>query len=146
MNDETLKKHIIKIMHEQKYAVIATQAKKGVYTNLVAFCSSDNLKNIYFATSTKSNKYVNLVINPYTSILIDDRENTTSDIINATAITALGKASNIDKNNTEIKDLYLKKHPQLNDFIQANDSVFIKLNVDKYIYVNSFENIHILHP
>jgi hypothetical protein len=83
---------------------------------------------------------------PRVSILIDNRENSSSDILNATAITVLGKASEIDNDNSALRELYLKKHPHLINFIQAADSVFIGIKVDNYIYVNSFENIHILQP
>jgi general stress protein 26 len=133
------------ILNNQKYAVIATKGKKYVHTNLVAFISSDDLKNIYFATSNKSKKYENLMNNPNVSVLIDNRKNNSSDIINATAITVLGIASEIS-NKSDIMNLYLKKHPGLNNFVNNPDSVFIDVKVDNYIYVTKFENRNIINP
>ena len=133
------------ILNNQKYAVIATIGKKYVHTNLVAFISSNDLKNIYFATSIKSKKYENLMNNPNISVLIDNRKNNSSDILNATAITVLGVASEIS-NKSEIMSFYLKKHPGLNNFINNSDSVFIDVKVDNYIYVNKFEKRNILNP
>jgi general stress protein 26 len=133
------------ILNNQKYAVIAIKGKKYVHTNLVAFISSDDLKNIYFVTSNKSKKYENLMNNPNVSVLIDNRKNNSSDIINATAITALGVASEINR-KSDIMDLYLKKHPGLNNFVNNPDSVFIDVKVDNYIYVNKFENRNIINP
>ena len=133
------------ILNNQKYAVIATKGKKYVHTNLVAFISSYDLKNIYFVTSKKSKKYENLMNNPNVSVLIDNRKNNSSDIINATAITILGVASEI-VNKSEIINLFLKKHPGLNNFVNNSNSVFIDIKVDNYIYVNKFENKKIINP
>jgi nitroimidazol reductase NimA-like FMN-containing flavoprotein (pyridoxamine 5'-phosphate oxidase superfamily) len=145
MRNENSSNLIIDILNNQKYAVIATKGKKYVHTNLVAFISSDDLKNIYFATSKKSKKFENLMNNPNVSFLIDNRKNTSTDILNATAITIFGVASEINK-KTEIMKLYLKKHPGLNNFVNNSDSVFIDVKVDNYIYVNKFENRNILNP
>jgi general stress protein 26 len=145
MRNENYIEYIVNILKNQKYAVFATKGKKYVHTNLVAFISSDDLKNIYFATSNKSKKYENLMSNPNVSFLIDNRKNTSSDILNATAITVLGFASKIN-NKTDIMNLYLKKHPELNNFVNNSDSVFIDVKVDNYIYVNKFENKNIFNP
>jgi len=145
MKNETSIDYLISIFNNQKYAVIATKGKKYVHTNLVAFASSEDLKNIYFVTSKKSKKFENLMNNPNVSVLIDNRKNNSSDILNATAITVLGVASEIS-NKSDILKLYLKKHPGLHNFVNNTDSVFIDVKVDIYIYVNKFENRNIINP
>ena len=145
MQNENYIDYLSNILSDQKYAVIATKGKKYLHTNLVAFISSDDLKNIYFATSNKSKKYENLMNNPNVSVLIDNRKNNSSDIINATAITILGAASVI-VNKSEIINLFIKKHPGLNNFVNNSNSVFIDIKVDNYIYVNKFENKKIINP
>lgn len=144
MRNENSKEYVLNILNNKKYIVIATKGKKFVHTNLVAFISSDDLKNIYFATSNKSKKYENLMNNPNVSFLIDNRKNTSSDILNAIANTVLSVASEINI-KSDIINLYLKKHPGLKKFVINPDSVFIDIKVDNYIYVNKFENKNILN-
>ena len=138
MSNQNSNNLISDIINNQKYAVIATKGKKYVHTNLVAFISSDDLKNIYFATSNKSKKYENLMNNPYVSILIDNRKNNSTDILNATAITVFGVASEV-KNKSDIMNIYIKKHPGLKNFVNNSDTVFIEFKVKNYIYINKFE-------
>lgn len=143
MNKKISINQINNIIKNQKYAVIATQRLNELYTNLVAFLSSNNLKNIYFTTSNKSKKYFNLIENPNISLLIDNRKNSSEDIKNATAITVTGKASILKNDNENIKYSFLKKHPQMSNFINSDDSVFIDIQVENYVLVNSFKNISI---
>lgn len=139
MIKKEFKKNIIELMEKQKYGVIATKGENGLYTNLIAFFSSDDLKNIYFVTSNKSKKYYNIKKNPNVSFLIDNRKNNYDDIINATALSITGVAKEIKKNLSEIKNSFIKKHPKLKRFSEFSESVFIDINVKKFIYVNKFQ-------
>ena len=144
MDKNIIRKEIFELLKSQKYAVIATQGNEELYTNLVAFFSSDNLKNLYFVTSNKSKKYFNLVNNPNISVLIDDRKNSSDDVLNAKALTATGEASLFDEDDSEILNQYLEKHPKLNEFIKSSDSVFIDIKVKNFVYVNRFKEKIIL--
>jgi general stress protein 26 len=146
MKKSISKTYINNFMQKQKYAVIATQEKNMVYTNLVAFFSSEDLKNIYFLTSKKSKKYNTILKNPNISVLIDDRKNKSNDIKNAAAITVIGQAYKINKEGSKIIDLFKTKHPNLLNFILSSDSVLIQIKVDNYVYVNNFEKIKIFRP
>ena len=65
----------------QPLAVLATMMSGQPYTNLVAFCETDDLKCLLFATNRSTRKYDNLVENPQIAMLIDSRANQESDFV-----------------------------------------------------------------
>ena len=140
--NEILRKKLNNLLKEQRFAVIATQGKNEPYTNLVTFLASDNLKKIYFPTSKNSTKYENLSANSRISILIDNRGNKPEDIENAMAVTAVGKTV-MKTDNLILKD-FLEKHPYLEGFLKSKDCTMIEINIEKYIIVDSFQNVNIL--
>ena len=142
-NDESLLK---KLFQNQRFAVIATQDKNEPYTNLVAFFSTNNFKNIIFATSKNTKKFNNILKNSRISVLIDNRDNTVSDVDNAVVVTAIGSAEEFKEDTQQIKNSFLEKHPYLADFIDKSDSTFISVKVDKYIVVNNFQNVKTFVP
>lgn len=146
MENNSSKMILYDILESQKFAVIATNYCNEPYTNLVAFVCTNDMKNIIFSTSKKSKKYHNLKNNSNVSLLIDNRDNESSDIQNAVAITAIGSAKEITDCDKDIKKHYLKKHGYLFDFVNSKDSVFIDIAIDNYIVVNHFQNIKIINP
>lgn len=137
---EELKK--IKYLFEsQILGVIATDNNGQPYVNLVAFAYTKDLKNIIFATKKNTTKYKNIIKNAKISILIDNRQNTPSDFEKAVSLTALGDATEITLNTTFYKKVFLNKHPNLLSFIDSSDSALVKIQVEKYQYVNKFQDI-----
>ena len=144
MNNQISKKILSELLNSQRFAVIATKGIKEPYANLVSFVSTDDMENIIFATSNKTKKYENIKRNSCISVLIDNRDNTESDIKKVIVITGIGNADEIKEKKDFYKDLYLKKHPYLLDFVNSEDSVLINIKIDKYIVVNKFENVEII--
>ena len=91
-------------------------------------------------------RYNTILKNPNISILIDDRKNKSNDIKNAAAITVIGQAYKINKEDSKIIDLFKIKHPNLLNFILSSDSVLIEIKVDNFIFVNNFEKIKTFRP
>ena len=129
------------LLYSQMLGVIATDMQGIPYTSLVAYYSTDDLKNVIFATSRNTKKFQNLMNNSNISLLIDNRENQPSDIYNAITAIALGKAEEIKENKEYFKNLFIKKHPTLNEFINSPDCRLLKINVDKYKFVSNFKNV-----
>ena len=130
------------LLKEQRFAVIAAQDQNEPYTNLVSFLVKDDLKKIYFPTSTKTKKFQNLSANSKLSILIDNRENNPIDIKNAIVVTAFGQSK--ETKQKEVIHNFLKKHPYLIDFINSPNCTMIEISIEKYIFVDNFENVTIL--
>ena len=142
MRRQTIQEILFNILKTQKFAVIATQDKKSPYLNLVSYVSTKNNRNIVFATSKKTQKYENITKKSEIAILIDNRDNTESDIENAVVINGIGNASEIRRQTDYYKKLYLKKHPYLTDFVNSEDTIFINIQIKKYIIVTEFEKIN----
>ena len=89
---EQLKQRLHQLFASQKLAVLSTQQQGQPYASLIAFAASDDLKELYFATPRATRKYAYLEANPKVALLIDSRSNQDSDIHQAIAATAVGKA------------------------------------------------------
>ncbi len=129
-------------LKKQRFAVIATQGKNEIYTNLVTFLADKNSKKIYFPTSKNTKKFKNLSSNSMVSILIDNRVNKAKDIKNAIAVTVIGKSK--ETKDKEVNKKFLKKHPYLKEFVNSKDCVMIEIDVEKYIIVEKFQNVNII--
>jgi len=123
-------------------AVLASGDRKGPYTSLVAFSCTDDLRFLLFVTDRFTRKYKNMAENPNVSLLIDNRSNHPSDFENAIAVTAVGKAAAAGEDEKEeMRECFLSKHPQLKDFVNAPDTVLMKVETDFYYPVSCFQQV-----
>jgi nitroimidazol reductase NimA-like FMN-containing flavoprotein (pyridoxamine 5'-phosphate oxidase superfamily) len=130
----------------QRLAVLATQEKGNPYTNLVAFSSSKNLKELFFATTRSTRKYANIEAHPRAAMLIDNRSNQVNDFRQAMAVTATGKIEEVNKKRAKnILSAYLAKHPHLESFVVSPSCALLRLRVDVYYLVNRFQNVIEVH-
>jgi nitroimidazol reductase NimA-like FMN-containing flavoprotein (pyridoxamine 5'-phosphate oxidase superfamily) len=128
---------------KQRFAVIATQNGTEPYTSLVAFSATKDFSHLIFATLRQTRKFTNIIKNPKISMLIDNRENLSSDVKNTIAITVLGTAYEIKDNTQHFMDIHLKKHPYLTKFVQNPNCALIGLSVKKFYMVQQFQQVKI---
>ncbi len=144
---EQIQEILRNIFSTQPLMVLCTSTEGRPYTNLVAFAHSEDLRQIIFATFSNSQKYRNLSRDNRVSLLIDDRGNTPADFSEATAITALGTACPVPKKaSSPLGQIYLKKHPQLQDFLNSPNCQLIRVVIDKYCVVTRFQQVVELCP
>jgi len=144
--NSTIKK-LQNLFDSQKTAVLSTLMDVQPYLSLMAFAVTDDLKQIIFMTNKNTQKYKNLKSNKKIAMLIDDRTNNISDVKDATAVTAIGEARELnedEKNNIFI--VFLKKNPHLDKFMSSSDSAVILMDIKKYIIVSEFEKITEFSP
>jgi general stress protein 26 len=144
MSDDELRRNIQDLFTEQKLAVLSSNMQDQPYPSLIAFSSTEDLKNFIFVTLRSSNKFENIMNNPQVSLLIDNRANQPSDFSNAMAVSVFGLAEEIHENMDLYKSLYLKKHPYLEDFVKSPDCSLLKINVEKYSIVSQFQKVQTL--
>lgn len=133
---------IYNLLSDQSLAVLASQKNGQSYANLVSFAVSDNLKIILFATSRSTRKFSNIQDNPLVALLVDNRSNSPADFKDALAVTAIGKAKEV--NGVEKEDLslmYLAKHPHLSEFISSPNQALMRVDISKYILVSNFQQV-----
>ena len=141
-NREQILKNISDLFESQSLAVLSTQKNEQPYSSLIAFAVSPDLEYFYFLTPSTTRKYENLTANPKVSILVNDSRNRADDIYSAISVTGMGVSEVVDKTiEQKALDLYLKKHPQLNEFSQAPTTAFIRITMNRYFLVNRFQNV-----
>ena len=130
------------LLDSQRLAVVATQMPEGPYASLVAFAASDDLRTIAFVTSRATTKYRNLYANPNVSVLIDSRTHSVEDFSTGTAVTAVGRATDIPKSAAEATvRRFVHKHPHLEAFVQAPSTAICRVAVKKYYLVTRFQHV-----
>ena len=134
-----LKNKIKELLDQQKLGVLATQGEKYPYNSLVAYAFSEDLRYIFFATMKHTRKYDNIMKHHYVSMLIDSRTNDVTDFKDAVALTVMAKMENTTL--LEYRGLYLNRFPHLKDFIEDPNTTIMTLKVDKYIYVQRFQEV-----
>ncbi|MBC8456463.1 MAG: pyridoxamine 5'-phosphate oxidase family protein [Deltaproteobacteria bacterium] len=142
----TVKKDLKALFRSQNLAVLATQEGDRPYLTLVAFVSSEDLRYLLFTTTRSTRKYANLSASSGVAMLVDNRSNEPSDFRWAMAVTATGKAEEIDRNQEkELFDAYLAKHPHLQEFATSPTCAFVRIRVDTYYVVTRFQKVLEVH-
>jgi nitroimidazol reductase NimA-like FMN-containing flavoprotein (pyridoxamine 5'-phosphate oxidase superfamily) len=130
----------------QKFAALATADGGKPHNCLVAFAATDDLRNLLFTTSRDTSKYRNIVAESRVAILVDSRSNQDSDLLNAIAVTATGRAKEAKgKERDRLLGIYLAKHPQLEDFTNASENALVKVEIANY-EISTFHNVRIFQP
>jgi uncharacterized pyridoxamine 5'-phosphate oxidase family protein len=120
---------------------------KQPYSDIMAFMPYDNYRSIIFITARTTRKYSNLKNHPECSMFIDDRRNKTSDCLKAHGVNASGKACELKPGleSAQIAQMFLKRHPALEDFIKSPTVAIFKLAVDTYYFVENFQEVTEIH-
>ena len=135
------------LLNSQRLAVLSTLMSGRPYSNLIAFAVTDDLRDIFFATTKATRKFANLTSQPQVSLLVDNRRNLETDFGEASAVTVLGTAEEVlGPERDKYLRLYLKKHPYLEDFITAPTCALIRVKVEKYIMVTQFQEVREVYP
>lgn len=141
-----MKHSIGKLLSTQKLAVMSSFGNKQPYASLVAFATTEDLKHIIFATTRSTRKYANILSESNVALLIDNRTNENKDFSHAIAATALGRAEEVKALEREsCMEIYLRKHPYLEEFVSSPSCALMKITIRKYYIVNRFQNVQELH-
>ena len=130
------------LLSSQKLAALSTQRDGQPYTSLMAFAYTDDLKEFVVATGKATRKHQNILQECRVSLLVDNRSNREDDFHSAMALTVLGKAHPVElSERSSYQQLYLARHPYLEDFLTSPTIAFIKIAVYHYLLVSRFQNV-----
>lgn len=130
------------LLESQKLAVLSTQDHGQPYCNLMAIAATEDLKYLLFATTRATSKYANLMADSRVAVLVDNRQNDPADFTAAAALTALGKAWELQgAERQQFLTVYLRKHPYLEEFVTAPTCALLRVKVEKYIVVTRFQEV-----
>jgi len=129
----------------QLFGVLATNDSGHPYTSLISFAMTPDLTKVIFATPKETRKYKNILNSKSVAILIDNRSNTRKNLMETEAITIIGEARLVRRGKTrdELVALFLKKHPDLEDFIQSKTTALIVVDAVRCIHVGKFQTISV---
>jgi uncharacterized protein YhbP (UPF0306 family) len=133
------------LLGSQQLAVLSTQYGGQPYSNLIAFAYTDDMKYLIFVTSRNTRKYGNVLADRRVAVLVDSRRHDISDFKGAMAITALGAAEEATgSERSQLLQVYLAKHPHLEDFVNNQSNALIKISISDYI-IARFDSVRTLH-
>ena len=142
----TIRKEIGALVESQLLAVLSTHRDGQPYANLVAFVTSEDLAEIYFATARSTRKFTNIRQDNRIAMLIDNRSNQSTDFHEAAAVTVVGSVVELEgKGKDEVDKKYIAKHPCLEEFLKAPTTALLRVAVSRYIMVTRFREVFELH-
>jgi len=144
--DKKLRLSLEELFRSQNLAALSTHRDGQPYASLVAFYAADDLKHIYFVTPKTTRKFANLKADNRVAVMVNSSINQASDFHQAISVTAVGNAEVVDKSEKEpILNLYLAKHPHLEEFVQAPTCALVRISVMTYYLVKNFQNVMEMH-
>jgi nitroimidazol reductase NimA-like FMN-containing flavoprotein (pyridoxamine 5'-phosphate oxidase superfamily) len=130
------------VLESQRLGVLATSKDDVPYQSLVAFAPTGNLNGLVFATCRSTRKYGNLAANPHVALMINSATNAESDFHQAVAVTAIGDAREVGTDEEpSLRELYLARHPYLEDFLRSPDCVLFHVAIRTYHVVHEFQKV-----
>lgn len=127
----------------ERHAVLATESNGRPYTSLIAYAMTPDMKGLIFSTPRKTSKYKNLLKNRNVSLLIDTRSQTSGDYMRTEAVTLLGAAISVRRGRKwdNLSGILIKKHPDLAEFIQAETTALVLVEISYCYHISSFQTV-----
>jgi nitroimidazol reductase NimA-like FMN-containing flavoprotein (pyridoxamine 5'-phosphate oxidase superfamily) len=139
---DNLQQLISSMLALQSLGVLATSAAGHPYTTLVGFAVTHRIDELLFATHRSTRKYSYLQKDERVSLLIDNRSNRAEDFREAAALTAIGTAREVPKEEQEqLKALFLARHPYLAEFVHSPGCALCRIKVQRYSLVQRFQDV-----
>ena len=132
-----------RLMTEQRLGVLCTAQPNGQpYTSLVAIAASEDLGQAAFATLRATRKFANLSSEPRVALLLDDRANQPSDLLDAATVTLLGRAREIEGDErVRWTTALLARHHTLADILRSPDCAVVAIEVDRLLLVTRLQRV-----
>ncbi len=144
----SIKDKISELAKGQIFGVLCTQYDGQPYGSMIGFAFSDDLKNAVFATPRATRKYHNLINCRNVAVLVNDREKYPDDLMKIQAFTATGRAEEItdEKSDNVWKKLLVERQSYLAKFVDSPTTALFRIQVAKYFYVCSFQEVREWNP
>jgi nitroimidazol reductase NimA-like FMN-containing flavoprotein (pyridoxamine 5'-phosphate oxidase superfamily) len=128
---------------KEAFAVLATDDNGRPYASLISFALTPDLRQVIFATPRNTRKFRNITGTGDVALLIDNRSNRNKGFIETQAITVLGTARALRRSRAwlEYAGIFLKKHPELEEFINASTTALVVIDVKSCIHVGNFQTV-----
>jgi nitroimidazol reductase NimA-like FMN-containing flavoprotein (pyridoxamine 5'-phosphate oxidase superfamily) len=130
------------LAREKNMCVLATDAGGKPYCSLMAYVTDESCEEIYMVTHRNTHKYNNLMGNPAVSLLIDSREKTPRNRVQALTVEGSFHKIEEDAKRTKVKKMLVKTHPHLAGFINHADAEMFCIKVESFLLLNGLSEAH----
>jgi nitroimidazol reductase NimA-like FMN-containing flavoprotein (pyridoxamine 5'-phosphate oxidase superfamily) len=141
MNKCAFPEEITTMLPEHRFGVLATYGGEYPYTSLISLAFSNDFRYLIFPTLRETRKFTNMSHETRVSVLLDNRSSEKCPE-KLYAVTILGLASETDPAmNAVFKELFLQRHPQLDEFLALPQTALIQIILKKVILVEELQKI-----
>lgn len=133
---------------KEYFAVLATDDGGNPYTSLISYALTPDLKTALFATPKGTRKYTNILHSARVALLVDNRSKGKDRLLKTEAMTIIGTAKLIRKGKTwdTLAEVFLRKHPDLAEFLNAPTTALIAVQIARCIHVGHFQALSVWEP
>jgi len=141
--DADLAERIGKLVRERPYGILCTQSQSQPYGSLVALAVTEDLTAFAFATPITTRKYRLLSECDHVALVIDSRSGAPAELMQVEAVTATGRAHVVPPGPDFERwaGLLIERHPHLADFVRAESSALVRVDVIRYFHVCRFQEV-----
>jgi hypothetical protein len=134
---------IRRLVMTQPYAVLCTHGDDQAYGSLVAFAFAEDLRTAVFATPIATRKYRLLSEHERIALVVDDRPQCANDLMQVEAITATGRAKEIEAGplRDRCSRLLVARHPYLSSFVAADSCAVFQIEITRFLHVSRFQEV-----
>jgi uncharacterized pyridoxamine 5'-phosphate oxidase family protein len=141
-NLRTSREYIADILKLNKLAVLATESRGQPHLSLIAITPLGNFRQLIFATYRNTLKYRNLANNSKVAVLIENRDANINDHQKSIVLTIIGHTEEISiEENEAAYQSHLKRHPEMESFMQSSDCVLIRIIAQSFQIVHGIDDI-----
>ena len=137
------------LIREQSHCVLATVSDNKPHCSLMSYVPDDDCQQIYMASQRNTQKYRNLLKNPFVSLLIDTRTTDQNSAPAEThALTVTGIFSDIQDSQKKetIREKLALRHPQNKAFLQDADIGIFGIKVERFLLLEGLTKAHMERP
>lgn len=132
---------IQEIIRTNNLAVLATCAENQPHCSLMAYIFHEEQGLIYMMTQKDSRKFRNISANPRVSLIVDTRHDNLEKRTSIKALTINGTCRPVEQTGQNgLKDLLLKKHPQLKALADHQDALVIEISAESFLLLDGVNN------
>ena len=144
LREPTTAQRIRALLEEQPFAVLCTQGGGQPYGSVIAYAVGPELRSVTFATPKATRKYHLLSECGSVALVIDSRCTFPEDMMKVEAITATGRAVQLDSGSEFDRwaNVLTQRHPRLQSFVHAPSSALFRIDVLRYLHVSRFQEVH----
>jgi len=138
---------IIRLLHSEHFAVLATTNGETPHASLIAFTAVDNGAALLFLTPRLTTKFKNIQKNPQVSLLIDSRPRSMASIKSSCALTISGRVKKMaNKDCLRLSPFFFKRHPSLSQYETDPVYALIYIKVKSFSHTNSLNRVTKVNP